>query len=768
MVPLSSFSRGQSDPPAPTSRGAAPRTRRIFALALACATTFIATSAVAADLGTDGKVHFAPDALAHYDFENPSAVATIAQWVGATSTTNHFVLTPFAVGDAATALPVSSSIEGSRAFTMNAGGAVALELLDPLTFASLATKRVTISFWGHADGMEPVLLVSYGIAADAPHGPSRWARVATVRTGRETSDGWVEYTTGAIDGTVIDRPIHDLVLTGRVPTPSDTGLLLVTTPPDAAASMSIDAIEIDAVPGAPTPPTACSQATLASACGPSGECMYGKCVDSSVVWGALPGGASQQQEIVDRSVQWGTRTLANRAALAGASSSWVAAMDALVSADATPHSFWSGLNLLTNQLRDAHTHLGSPNADASYFAARPPKESGALDVCWGPMVDDLEGGKLGYGVIYAGGDPIAGVTPLERGDLLESIDGGDPQAWISSVWARYGEPMPDDPAADMGPESVALSGMLTHLASTVGVRRCSVSGVCSSLPLISLGALTGQGVDMGATLTGSTSTCSTRFSSPVSGTLSAASPYAGITEDLFVYSQLDSATLGLSFNGFENAPSGWQPSIAAAEALPHANVLVDARDGHGGEIGLAEYLFQQFRDQSDPMFLFLAGRGSFEAPDTTALVSFDWSACGTAQANRWTCVWSDIFSYTPSTTPAPFASSRVAWLDTNDVSCNDMLPLLLDGAANVRIFGPVPTYGAIGNDVPTPAPIAGWSSGSIAVADGRMASDVTTAQGAAWRSGTGVAPDQVVVQTVSDSLVGNDTVVSAARAWLGE
>ena len=48
---------------------------------------------------------------------------------------------------------------------------------------------------------------------------------------------------------------------------------------------------------------------------------------------------------------------------------------------------------------------------------------------------------------------------------------------------------PDDPAADMGPESVALSGMLTHLASTVSIRRCSVSGVCSSLPLISLGAL---------------------------------------------------------------------------------------------------------------------------------------------------------------------------------------------------------------------------------------------------------------------------------------
>jgi len=496
--------------------------------------------------------------------------------------------------------------------------------------------------------------------------------------------------------------------------------------------------------------------------------MYGTCVDSSVVWGALPGGVSQQQEIVDRSVHWASRTLANRKAVAAETSSWVASMNALVSTTATPRSFWSGLNLLTNALRDAHTHLGSPSADASYFAARPPKESGALDICWGPMADDLEGGKVGYGVIYTGGAPVAGAPQFLNGDLLETIDGGDPQAWISAVWARYGEPVPDDPAADMGPESVALGGMLTHLASTVGIRRCAKDGTCTSLPPIAVGALAAQAIDAGASLTGTSSTCTARFSAPVSGVLSTPSPYAGITEDLFAYTQLDGSTLGLAFNGFENQVSGWQPSVTAAEALAHANVLVDARDGHGGDIGLAEYLFQQFRDASDPMFLFLAGRGSFETPDTPALVSFDWSACGTPQASSGLCQWSDIFSYTPNPGTAPFGSSRVAWLDTNDVSCNDMVPLLLDGRASFRIFGPLPTYGAIGNDVATPAPLAGWSSGSIAVADGRMAVDAATAENAPWLSGTGIAPNQVVVQTVSDALAGTDTVVSAARAWLEE
>jgi hypothetical protein len=254
----------------------------------------------------------------------------------------------------------------------------------------------------------------------------------------------------------------------------------------------------------------------------------------------------------------------------------------------------------------------------------------------------------------------------------------------------------------------------------------------------------------------------------VPGVLSAASTYQGVTADLFVSTQLDATTVGIAFNGFENVVSGWQGPILAAEALAHTNVLVDARDGHGGDIDLAAYLVQQFRDQSDPMFLFLAGRGSFVTLDTPALFAFDWSGCATGQASGWMCAWSDISEYAPNASAAPFASSRVAWLDTNDVSCNDMVPLLLDGRANVRIFGPLPTYGAIGNDVPTPAPIAGWSSGSIAVADGRMGVDAPTAESASWLSGTGIAPNQVVVETVSDALAGNDTIVGAARAWLGE
>ena len=168
------------------------------------------------------------------------------------------------------------------------------------------------------------------------------------------------------------------------------------------------------------------------------------------------------------------------------------------------------------------------------------------------------------------------------------------------------------------------------------------------MPPIPVGMLAAQTLDAGGSLAGSTNACSTRFSTPVAGMLTAPSSVAGVSEVLLVFAQIDASTLGLSFNGFENTVSGWQSTMQAAEALAHTNVLVDARDGHGGDISLAAYLFQQFRDQSAPSYLYLAGRGSFETPDTPALFAFPWSACGASQASSTTCGWSDIFAFTPN------------------------------------------------------------------------------------------------------------------------
>jgi hypothetical protein len=60
-----------------------------------------------------------------------------------------------------------------------------------------------------------------------------------------------------------------------------------------------------------------------------------------------------------------------------------------------------------------------------------------------------------------------------------------------------------------------------------------------------------------------------------------------------------------------------------------------------------------------------------------------------------------------------------------------------------------------------------WVDG-IQVLDTRFGSSFATAGAAPWASGTGVSPDQVVLQKVSDILAGTDTVLTAARAWLNQ
>jgi hypothetical protein len=113
--------------------------------------------------------------------------------------------------------------------------------------------------------------------------------------------------------------------------------------------------------------------------------------------------------------------------------------------------------------------------------------------------------------------------------------------------------------------------------------------------------------------------------------------------------------------------------------------------------------------------------------------------------------------------------AKVAWLNTNDVSENDIVPAMLKGRANLRIFSPFPTYGAFGSRGSLPALVTNMHDGTMALGDSRLGVSVQAAESqSGWLSGTGVPPDQLVTQTLSDVLAGKDTIVSAAREWLAQ
>ncbi len=77
-----------------------------------------------------------------------------------------------------------------------------------------------------------------------------------------------------------------------------------------------------------------------------------------------------------------------------------------------------------------------------------------------------------------------------------------------------------------------------------------------------------------------------------------------------------------------------------------------------------------------------------------------------------------------------------------------------------------PHHGRVRRIPELPPLAAGWTTGAIQVTDARFGSSFDAAVASPWASGTGVVPDQVVLQKVSDLLAGTDTVLAAARAWL--
>jgi hypothetical protein len=132
----------------------------------------------------------------------------------------------------------------------------------------------------------------------------------------------------------------------------------------------------------------------------------------------------------------------------------------------------------------------------------------------------------------------------------------------------------------------------------------------------------------------------------------------------------------------------------------------------------------------------------------------------------WSCFQGNANGFFAKEASPPGAATRIAWLNTYDVSANDFMPRLLKGRTNIKIFAPHPTSGAFGAISSLPSLWTGWSGGSLQVQDARFAVDLASASTARWESGHGVEPDVIVAEKLSDALAGVDTIVEAATQWL--
>jgi hypothetical protein len=693
------------------------------------------------------------DALLVYDFEDAESLVGLqrAAWL---KTLNQPELerTPItAAADVASLLTAGGddAVEGRHALRLGQDGA-GLAIIDAHLFAQLAGGRFEVTLWARADGTAPQLSVVYDKDPENIFGKTgQFASVRGVRTGRETSDGWAEYSTGPLDGQVWGVPVRGVViLPSYFADPDETFLL--------------DALEIRAVEGAPVAPSACNVQTVDTVCGAEGDCMYGHCLPSSVTWGALPSPA-HRREIAERWVQFGTRLIGDRNAAQNGQTILAPGARALARSATSSRQFFGGLNRLVNLLRDNHTSFGSPSNASSFAPQVRDGSSSVLGACFGVIDKDLLGGGLGYAVFRATEVPASGV-PLHRGDVLFAIDGRDPKEWVDEVWPQVATTLPNDPASDWGPSANSLSRLITTRASTVTLLRCASPHDCTGAArrtiTVDVAAAAFKAVNGGVPENVSRSIgCTQRFTDSVT---TPAQPGNG--EDPVITMPGAGGETRVQFDGFVGE-SRWRSSMANVFVNHPERVLMDARMGHGGYYTTVEYLFHLLRGTSEPMGVVSMGRGTYDLADPPWLLQ-RFGECASDRGDMWSCFQGNANGFFAKEVSPTGAATRVAWLNTYDVSANDFMPKLLSGRTGFKIFAPHPTSGAFGAISSLPALWTGWSGGSLQVQDARFGADLGSAATARWESGHGVPPDVVVVEKLSDALAGVDTILEAATQWL--
>lgn len=694
-----------------------------------------------------------PDALRTYDFETADSLvgAELATWAnsqGYPRLERSKIASGDEVQDRLTS--AADAIEGAHALRLGDGKGLAIA--DPSLFAQVKEGRFEASLWARADGAAPVVQVVYD--ADATNiygGRSQFALVRAIRTGRQTTDGWAEYSTGPLDGSVWGVPARGLVV-------------LPSMSAKPGASFLVDALEIRAVEGKPVAPLACTQANVDSVCGAEGDCMFGHCISSTVTWGVLPP-AAHRAEIAERWIQFGTRFIGDRNAAKNGAAILAPGARELAKSATSSRQFFGGMNRLVNLLRDNHTSLGSPSNFTSFAPQVQGGSSSLMGACFGVVEKDLMGGGLGFAVFRAGETPATG-TPLKRGDVLVAIDGMDPKKWVDEFWPRFATTLPNDPSSDWGAVASELSSLITARASTVTLERCAGSSSCGADAREKITIDVGN-VAYNVLTNAKPASSLGRFSCSPRFTDSVAAKGDGYGEDLVFSEQGPGGETRVQFDGFVGEGK-WQDSMTQVFSSGASHVVMDARMGHGGYYTTVEHLFNLLRGRSEPMGVFSVGRGTYDMSDPSWLLT-QFSGCAEeGGASNWSCFAGNANGFFAQQSAPPGAATKIAWLNTHDVSANDFMPRLLKGRSNFKIFAPHPTSGAFGAILSVPSVASGWSGGSLQIQDARFAPAKDALEGMRWESGHGVEPDVVVVQKLSDALAGVDTILDAATAWLAQ
>ncbi len=685
-------------------------------------------------------------------------------------------------------LATHPAVEGTHALLLGHGPAdSATGILVPWSklSSSIQKKKIRVTVWVRSDGGTPLLTATYGTGTLPDTGA--FTSVTAMRTGRETSDGWAELTTGPIDTSIWDVPLSQITVSMSG---SDTRR-------NPNAMLEIDALEIVPLDGTPLAATPCTIATQDAACGSDGECQFGHCIPAYASWGPTPS-AAQRADFVDRWISLAQHVQGARNSAQNAQA-MLDARSALTATGVGGRTFFAGMMGLVNGLRNHHTSFDSPPNSGVLQPLAAGMSSSTLGACLGfGELDLLEppgstNKTLGFIVYKAAASSQVGV-PLEPGDAITKIDGIDPLSWVRSVYLTYSPGVPADPGADLAWSAPSVGWMISHRASTVEITRCALAGACTgnnkTVLQVDVAGPTWKNIkgtgSMGNENDPNLLDCDVRFHDAVT-VQSGSGGYANTVSTQTIWNDV----LGVQFDGTMADFATWEQQVVPPFSTTPSptKVLFDVRQGNGGYAENAELIAEEIRSKSQPVgqidFPVATWDGSATAASLIDLATSASPSCESPTSSAPECSfiigyyflgdWLSQAGYaekqvSPSTPLTAFTpgglDARVAWLQAADVSANDYLAALVEGRSNQRVFAPGPTSGAFGTISSVAPLLLGWHGGSIQMTDSIWGPSPSTLATKPFRSGMGVMPDEIVAEKMSDAIKGVDTMLEAARAWL--
>jgi len=650
-------------------------------------------------------------------------------------------------------------LEGTGAFAF--GGDAILSSVDLAPLSGLFDgRRMEARIWQRPQGTRArfVILWCHG----APDDGVCLSEVVLLPTGRVTDDGWEEWSSGPVSYATVGglAPSRFDIIEIQHENTEESDQLRH----DSDARTLIDAFEVlDAGP-VEVEPTRCTLATEADVCGDEGLCFLGHCAEASHAAGRVPptDHGVRRDYVMRRASEYrafeGGRIPQQRMA------ALEAAFEAAVEGPAG--LFWATLHGGVEQLTDGHASTPSTRSIDLPLEVDLCLHLGEADLLPAEM-----GGRLPLVFETVGEDPLS--EALRPGDALVEIDGLTVEDWreLAARYLHYG----GDPAGFEVVTAHQLVRAAIRSGSVMTFARCDRTPPdvtpCTEdelerltfdlYELISTPVLAGEPPGW---LLDERPPCDYRFSRAMDDPEVREYGFAGHADHGSVRTLLIN---GVPWNGAEGA-GGWGATVWRALATAPSQLILDQRKGRGGAISTTDFISAMLVAPGDlwSMELYPTGGSSLTEEELLEILGrcIRPQQFGCGGAWRWV-----LGEESDAGDRAGLAAgATLAILNTMDASGNDFTSQILAYRSSpTRIFAPAPTFGAFGPRYDMPGHIGeGWG-GSVQGHD-TIFIQYRDGEATPFLTGVGVPPDEVVIQLQSDAVLGIDTMVEAALAWLEE